>query len=107
MDASSLILLILLMAVSNFVTRAAPFVLLGNRKLPKPMAHWCQQVAVPVLASMVACEIFYSGGRLDLSSMNPQLAAGLPCFFVAYQTKSLGTTVLFGVGMLALVRYIG
>lgn len=107
MAASSLALLILLMAVSNYATRVAPFLLLGNKKLPGPIAHWCQQVAVPVLAAMVASDLFFVGGKLDLSLMNPMLAAALPSFFVAYQTKSLFATVSFGMAMLAAVRFIG
>jgi len=100
------LLLIGLMAVSNALTRLLPVGVLCGRTLPPLFVQWLKFIPVPVLSAMLACDLFFREGHWDISTSNLALYASIPTFFVAFRTKNLFITVLFGMLTLAAVRFL-
>lgn len=94
----------LLMAASNALTRAIPVKLLSGRKLSPVVTTWLKYVPVPVLSAMLASDLLVKDGTLNIKFSNPYLWVAVPTFLVAYKTKNLFATVIFGMGLLALLR---
>lgn len=94
----------LLIAASSAVTRALPVRLLSGKKLSADLTTWLKYVPVPVLSAMLAADLLLKGGELHLHWGNLYLWTAVPCFLVAAKSRSLFATVLFGMGLLAVLR---
>ncbi len=100
------IVLSLLMAFSNAITRALPVALLTGRRLPPDLTTWLKYVPVPVLSAMLAIDLLVRENRIVLDFSNLPLWVAIPCFLVAKKSQSFFTTVLFGMGLLAALRSV-
>ena len=103
-------LLILGMAVVTYIPRVAPLLLLSSRNLNPLLMRWLEMVPPAVLAALLAPELLLrseSGGKVLFLNMNNFfLLAALPTFVVGWITRSFFGTVAFGMGMVALLRYL-
>jgi branched-subunit amino acid transport protein len=97
--------LIFLMALGNALTRMIPVRLLSTRKLSPLFVTWLKYIPVPVLSAMLTSDLLIHDGKIDVSVSNVFLVVALPSFMVAQWTKNLFKTVLFGMALLALVRW--
>ncbi len=103
-------LLIMGMALVTYIPRVAPLVLLSSRNLNPLLMRWLEMVPPAVLAALLAPELLLRSAAgekiLNLSMNNFFLLAALPTFVVGWITRSFFGTVAFGMGMVALLRYL-
>lgn len=100
-------ILIILMSLVTFVPRVLPILVLSRRKLPAPVERWLSYVPVAVLAALLAPALFAPEGTLNLAlNVNPAFWVSIPVFLVAFLTRNLFITVLGGMVLIALTRYL-
>ena len=97
---------ILGMALVTYIPRLLPILVLSERRLPKLLERWLNQIPIAVLAALVAPSLLTDQDKLYLGLDNIFLWASLPTILIAWKTKNLFTSVLVGIGIVALVRLI-
>ena len=105
MSEGTIWLTIFFMALVTVIPRMLPVWLLAGRNLPPLVVAWLRYVPVAVLAAMLAQYLLLHDNRFDLSWSNLYFWVGLPTIVVAWKTRSMFVTVIFGMGVIALVRY--
>ncbi len=99
--------IIFLMTLVTFIPRVLPILVLSRRNLPEPVERWLSYVPVAVLAALLAPGLFAPAGELNLSfSVNPAFWVSIPVFVIAFLTRNLFITVLSGMVLIALVRFL-
>lgn len=104
MSNQELILMVIALALSIFLIRSLPVTLFANKTLPIFIQKWLTYIPPAILAALTASEILVKDGELDFSFSNLYLLAALPTFLVAYKTKSLFVTLVFGMACIAIIR---
>jgi branched-subunit amino acid transport protein len=106
MDQMTIFLTIVGMGVVTYLPRLLPVWFLSNRTLPPLVATWLRFVPVAVLAALLLPSLVMPEDRLDMSFNNLYLWAALPAIVVAWRTRSFFGTVLVGMGLVALLRWL-
>jgi len=102
-----MVLLIFLMSLVTYLPRVLPVLALSRRRLPDPIERWLSYVPVAVLAALLAPSLFAPEGYLDFAvHTNPAFWVSMPVFVIALVTRNLFATVLFGMFMIALFRFL-
>lgn len=101
---SDLFLCIAGMALVTALPRVLPITLLAGRTLPPMLMRWLSFVPVSVLAALLAPELLFSNGKLNLSFDNLFLIAAIPTLLISWRTKSFFGAVAAGMGTVALAR---
>lgn len=104
-------LLILGMALVTYLPRALPLLLLSSRNLSPLLMRWLEMVPPAVLAALLVPELLLQSGPegkklLHIGPDNLFLLAALPTFVVGKISNSFFGTVAFGMGLLALLRWL-
>jgi len=101
------LLLMLGMGAVTYLPRLLPLLFLTQRQLPQWLIDWLELIPVAILAALLAPTLLMDGdsGRLDL--LRPELWVALPTFYFAVKTRSLGGTVILGMGLYWLAGYLG
>ena len=107
MDQTLILWTIVGMALVTYLPRLLPTLFLSGRTLHPLIASWLRLVPPAVLAAMLAPSLLVSDGTIDLGFDNLFFWAALVAFPVAWLRKSLALTVLVGMGLVALGRYLG
>jgi len=98
---------ILGMAVSNFVIRFVPIVVVSRLQLPAPVMRWLSFVPVSVMGALVASEVLRPGGSWSNPLTGPSLYAAIITGFVYYSTRSfLGATIAGMASFVALQQLL-
>jgi len=106
-SAGQAVLLLALMSAVTYVPRVFPVLLLSRRRLPEPVERWLSFVPAAVLAALLAPALFAPEGALDFAvKTNPYFWVSIPVFVIAIITRNLFATVLFGMVLIALFRYL-
>lgn len=95
------------MAVVTFLPRLLPTLFLSGKTLRPVISAWLRLVPPAVLAAMLVPSLLVREERFDLGLENLFLWAALVAFAVAWKWKSLFATVVVGMGLVALGRYLG
>ena len=106
MDQKTIFLTILGMALVTYVPRLLPVWLLSSKSLPPLVIAWLRYVPVAVLAAMLFPSIVVQDNQAHLGLSNLFLWAALPTLVVAWKTRSLFGSVIVGMIVLAVVRYV-
>lgn len=106
MDQQVVLVTIVGMALVTVVPRVLPLLLLSSRQLPKVVVVWLRYVPAAVLAAMLFPALLVQDGALEVGFSNPFCWVGLVAFGVAWRSGSFFGTVLSGVGLVALWRYV-
>ncbi len=102
-----IVILIILMSLVTFIPRVLPILALSRRKLPELVERWLSYVPVAVLAALLAPSLFAPTGAVNLNlTVNPALWVSIPVFMIAAFTRNLFITVLSGMILIALLRFI-
>lgn len=100
-------LLIAGMAAVTFGARYLPLAFLRRFSLPQPVLRGLAYVPPVVLMAIVAPSMLMpADNRLDLSFGNAYLWAGLAAFFIAWRWKSLLLTIVAGMTLFLLWRWV-
>lgn len=93
-------------ALVTFIPRILPLMVLSRFQLPEWATRWLSYVPISVMAALVAQEIFKNGEKVSLSINNVELLAAIPTFFIAIKTRSLLVTVLAGIIVVMVLRFL-
>jgi branched-subunit amino acid transport protein len=106
MDQTTIFLTIVGMGVVTYLPRLLPVWVLSQRTLPPLVVAWLRFVPVAVLAALLLPGLVMPEERLDLSFNNLYVWAAIPAIVVAWRTRSFFGTVLVGMGLVALLRWL-
>ena len=107
MDQTLILWTIVGMAIVTFLPRLLPTLFLSGRTLRPAIASWLRLVPPAVLAAMLMPSLLVKEDAIDIGFENLFFWAALVAFPVAWKWKSLSATVLLGMGLVALGRYMG
>lgn len=102
----AILLMIMGMALVTYLPRMLPLVVLSRFRLPPLLLRWLEFVPVAVLSALLAQGLLVRDARLALPPTQWDLLAAIPAFAAAIWTRSLMTTVLVGIGAMALLRLL-
>ncbi|BAM22817.1 AzlD domain-containing protein [Streptococcus intermedius] len=97
---------ILFSALVTWLSRISPFVLVKYRGLPKIVERFLQYLPVSIIFALILSSIVNGKiGQLPTFKWL-DLIAVFPTSYVAFKYKNLIATVVFGVVLMALLRYL-
>jgi branched-subunit amino acid transport protein len=94
------VVIVLGMGAVTYLPRWLPLFALSRRNLPRWFLDWLDLIPAAVLSALVLPALVTMGQdprRLDL--LQPNLIVAIPTFLFALKTRSLGGTVVVGMGM--------
>jgi branched-subunit amino acid transport protein len=97
MNAFSIWLFFVLLAIGTFALRLSFIYLFGKVEMPGWLRRALRFVPASVLAALVFPALTYPNGMLDLSLDNVRLLAGIGGALVAWRTKNVLLTILAGM----------
>lgn len=96
------------MGLVTYVPRWAPLAVLSRRRLPQWLLKALDLIPAAVLSALVLPAIVTTGDPRSLSLLQPEMIAAVPTFLFALKTRSLGGTVVFGMGLFwVLEKFVG
>lgn len=100
-------LVIIGMAAVTYFSRELPFVILKGKKLKPSIVEWMGYIPIAVLAALLIPALFIDSEskQLFISFDNLFLIAGIFTFLFGIFIKNLFAVIIFGVVLLALLRY--
>ncbi len=107
MDQTLIFWTIVGMAVVTYLPRLLPTLFLSGRTLRPIISSWLRLVPPAVLAAMLVPSLLVREDSIDLNFNNLFFWAALIAFPVAWKWNSLFATVIVGMGLVALGRYLG
>jgi branched-subunit amino acid transport protein len=107
MDQKAIFITILGMGAVTYLPRLIPILLLSSKKLPPLVVAWLRYVPVAVLSAMLLPSLVVKEADLDFSGSNIFFWAAIPTFLMAWKTRSLFGSVIVGMAIVAIVRYLG
>jgi branched chain amino acid efflux pump len=100
-------LLIFAVGAITYTARLSFIALFARRDMPALLAEALKHVPVAMLTAIVVpAVVFMPAGVLRLDLGNPKLIAALVAGAVAWRTKSAVTTIVVGMLVLWLLRYL-
>ena len=106
MDQKLIFLTIIGMALVTYLPRLLPVWVLSSRSLPPLVVDWLRYVPPAVLAAMLLPSLIVQDQSLNISLNNLFLLAAIPTFLVAWKTRSLFGSVVVGMVLVALGRWL-
>ena len=103
---SWIFLVILTSAVVTWIPRILPFVLVKYRGLPDPVLRFLKYLPIAIIFALILPSIV-EGKPGQLHQVRwVDLVATIPTMIVAFRYKNLMGTVLFGIVLVALLRWL-
>ncbi|AGF78275.1 putative membrane protein [Desulfocapsa sulfexigens DSM 10523] len=87
------------MGLVTYLPRWLPLFFLARRDLPKWLVEWLSLIPVAILCSLLAPILFTDQASRSLEIGKPEFLVAIPTLLFAVKTKSLGGTVLIGMGL--------
>lgn len=97
--------LLLGMGIVTYLPRVLPLLVLAQRNLPQGLLDWLGLIPVAILSALLAPGLLASGAERSLDLGKPELFAAIPTFLLALRTRSLGASVLLGMGLYWLIKH--
>ena len=91
------IILVAGMAAVTFLIRWPPLALVSRIALPQPVVDALKFIPPAVLAAIVVPAMLTPNGTLDVHPGNAYLVAGAASGLLAWRTRNLLATILFGM----------
>lgn len=93
------ILIVLGMGAVTYLPRWIPLFTLSRRRLPPWALNWLDLIPAAVLSALVLPALVTTGEPRHLDLFRPELYVAVPTFLFALKTRSLGGSVLLGMGL--------
>ncbi|WP_312096010.1 AzlD domain-containing protein [Niallia sp.] len=106
MSNSSFFLLLIGCTLVTFIPRIIPFLVVRNFTISKPVEKWLSFLPVCIFTGLIVESLLKTDGGSSIGINWEALLATIPTILVAFLSKSLLTTVLFGVVCMAVVRLL-
>lgn len=95
------------MAVVTYIPRLLPTIFLNGKNLQPFLVAWLRLIPPAVLAAMLVPSLVIRENSIQFGADNLYLWSGVVALAVAWKCNSLSATVLVGMGLVALGRYMG
>ena len=99
MSVSEALLLFGGMGLVTYLPRWLPLFYLARRQLPQWLVDWLSLIPVAILCSLLAPILLTNQTSRTLELGKPELLVAIPTLLFAVKSKSLGGTVLVGMGL--------
>lgn len=99
MNFPDYLLLLLGMGLVTYLPRWLPLFALAQRRLPQWLIDWLSLIPVAILAALLAPSLLTDSAPRSLQLGKPELLVAIPTLLFALKTRSLGGTVLVGMGL--------
>jgi branched-subunit amino acid transport protein len=99
-------LTLIIIGLLTFLTRLSFIALLERLKTPPVVQRALRFVPIAVLTAIFVPELILPNGALDITPGNPRLLAGLVAILVAWRTKNVILTIVAGMVIFLLMRYL-
>jgi branched-subunit amino acid transport protein len=96
---TAVLLLILGMGVVTYLPRCVPLFVLQDRRLPDWLLDWLALLPAAILSALLIPELVLQSEPRELTVFNTELLVAVPTFLLAWWTRSLGLTVIFGMAL--------
>ena len=104
--SAKVILTLIGMGAVTYLSRVLFIVGMRGDRLPPFIVRWLSYVPVAVLAAIICPMLAAPEKRLDLTYSNPYLIAGVAATVIAIITKNLIVTVIGGMGVILLLKFL-
>ena len=94
------------MGIVTYLPRWMPLFFLAQQKLPKWFTDWLSLIPVAILCALLAPILFTNHSERVLELGKPEFLVAIPTLLFAVKTKSLGGTVLVGMGLFWGAKFI-
>ncbi len=94
------------MTAVTYLPRVFPLWLLTKKQIPIALRIWLQYIPAAILAALLTPSLIIQKEQVDFSMTNTTLLAALPTFLVAYFFKNTLLTIVFGMTILGLIRWL-
>lgn len=102
---SQFLLLIMGMAVVSYIPRIVPMMYFAKREIPQWFQDWMKYVPAALFAALFFKDVFIVDHNFSFFS-NMKIIAALVVIGVAYKTKSMGISVIAGLGSILLLSFV-
>jgi len=92
------------MGLVTYLPRWMPLFFLAQRKLPQWFVDWLSLIPVAILCALLAPILFTDQSLRALEIGKPEFLVAVPTLLFALKTRSLGGTVLVGMGLFWLAK---
>jgi branched-subunit amino acid transport protein len=106
MAETTILITLVGMAIVTFLPRLIPAWFLRGRQLPQFLISWLSYVPVAVLAALLLPSLLIEDNQINFSINNLYLWAAIPAGLVAWKKKSLFGTVITGMVVVAVIRFL-
>lgn len=90
----------------TYATRLSFIIFFGRREIPETLARALRFVPPAVFSAIILPELLIPGGEPAFSLSNPRLLAGLIAALVAWRTRNILLTIVFGMGVLWVLQAV-
>ncbi|MBU0944581.1 MAG: AzlD domain-containing protein [Proteobacteria bacterium] len=94
------------MGLVTYIPRWLPLFYLAHRKMPQWLIDWLSLIPVAILTALLAPILFTDQAARSLEIGKPELLVAIPTLIFALKSKSLGGTVLVGMGLYWLTGFM-
>ena len=94
------------MALVTYLPRLIPAWVLRDKELPAFVVAWLRYVPVSILAALLLPSLLIEGNSINFSATNLYLWAAIPAGVVAWKKKRIFGTVVIGMLVVAIARWI-
>lgn len=98
--------IVLGMGLVTFLPRLLPVYFLAGRTLPGWFIEWLDLIPAAVLSALLLPALITTGTPKIITLYSLEMIVAVPIFLVAVKTKSLGGTVITGMGLYWLLDII-
>ncbi len=92
-------ILLLGMGMVTFLPRWLPLILLSRRSVPEWFYQWLELIPAAILSALLLPALVIHGDPRGLDLLQPELLVAFPTLLFAFKTRSLGGTVVVGMGL--------
>lgn len=92
------------MGLVTYIPRWLPLFFLSQRNLPKWFVDWLGLIPVAILCALLAPILFTDQPTRTLDLGKAEFLVAVPTLLFALKTRSLGATVLVGMGLFWLAK---
>lgn len=92
--------------VLTWMIRVSPFVLLAKVELPKNVIKWLQYVPVCLFTALIVEGMLNQEGTSGFTLNYESMIVAVPTIMIALISRSLTITVIVGMFIMAMVRFV-
>ena len=90
----------------TFLMRLSFILMVGRKEIPSLLLRTLRFIPPAVLSAILLPELLISDGKLDISTDNARLFAGIIAIMVAWKTKNVVWTILSGMVSIWLIQFL-